>query len=266
MSDLSKIELRGVFKRFMARREELLALSDINMRVEEGEFVCVVGPSGCGKSTIIRIINDIIKPSEGQVSVGGFTYNNNLPVSRELIRNMGFVFQLPNLYPWLTVRENILLPLKIFGLRERSWLDYADLLIDRAGLAACADQYPSCLSRGMSQRAGVIRAMVHKPCILMMDEPFGALDERTREKMDLELLDIWRETGMAVLFITHNISEAVLLSQRVYIMATDPGRIIDHIEIELNRRDVDSFKDHRFNEYYLRINSAIGDIQLEKAV
>ncbi|MDR3165897.1 MAG: ABC transporter ATP-binding protein [Synergistaceae bacterium] len=260
------MELINVSKRFIARREDLLALSGINMRVGDGEFVCVVGPSGCGKSTIIRIINDIIKPSSGRVVVDGFTYEKNAPIPHKLIRRMGFIFQIPNLYPWLTVRENIRLPLDIFGLRGQKWMNHADFLIEKAGLSSCADQYPGSLSQGMSQRAGVVRAMVHKPDILLMDEPFGALDERTRERMDFELLDIWRENGMSVVFITHNIGEAVLLAQRIYIMATAPGRIIDTLRVDLKKRDMSSFEDARFEEYSSRINNAIGNILLEKAV
>ncbi|MDR1916229.1 MAG: ABC transporter ATP-binding protein [Synergistaceae bacterium] len=263
---MSKIEMRGVSKKFMARREELLALCDINLRVEEGEFVCIVGPSGCGKSTIIRIIDDIIKPTAGVVKVDGVTYDNSLPIPRELVRKMGFVFQTSNLYPWLTVRENICLPLKIFGLRGREWAEYADFLIDRAGMAGSADQYPRSLSRGMSQRAGVVRAMVHRPEILLMDEPFGSLDERTRERMNVELLDIWRESGITVIFITHNISEAVLLSQRAYIMAIDPGRVIGDVEIRLKRRDLSALSDYHFVEYCDYINRSIGSIGLEKAI
>jgi NitT/TauT family transport system ATP-binding protein len=258
--------MRGISKKFIARREELLALSDIDLRVEEGEFVCIVGPSGCGKSTIIRIIQDIVKPTGGLVTVGGFKYDNNLPVPGEIIRKMGFVFQLPNLFPWLTVRENICLPLNILGLREHSWMEYADFLIDKAGMSSCADKYPSSLSRGMSQRAGVVRAMVHKPEILLMDEPYGALDEMTRERMDIELLGIWKESGLTVVFITHDISEAVLLSTRTYIMATNPGRIIHDVKISLEERDVSAMTDPSFVEYCDFINSAIGNVELEKAI
>jgi NitT/TauT family transport system ATP-binding protein len=258
--------MQGISKKFIARREELLALSGVNLRIEEGEFVCIVGPSGCGKSTIIRIIQDIVKPTEGLVIVDGFKYDNEQPVPGNLIRKMGFVFQLPNLYPWLTVRENICLPLKVFGLRERSWRDFADFLIDRAGLSDSADKYPRSLSKGMSQRAGVVRAMVHKPEILLMDEPYGALDEMTRERLDIELLDIWNESGMTVVFITHNISEAVLLSERTYVMTTGPGRIVNDIEINLGRRDISTMDNPRFAEYCAFINGAIGSVELEKAV
>jgi NitT/TauT family transport system ATP-binding protein len=260
------IELDEIYKRFRARREEFLALSDIRLRVDDGELACVVGPSGCGKSTIIRIISDIIKPTSGRVKVNGITFDNSAPAPREAIRRMGFVFQIPNLYPWLTVRENIRLPLVVLGLRGRSWLDYADYLIGRAGLSDQADLRPQSLSQGMSQRAGVVRAMVHKPDILLMDEPFGALDEGTRERMNLLFLDIWRETGMSVVFITHNIEEAVLLGQRVYVMATGPGRIVESVRVEFGEREARTVESHRFAEYVSRLNGIIGNVELEKAV
>jgi NitT/TauT family transport system ATP-binding protein len=263
---MSKIELRRLSKRFIARREEIEALQNIEMDFDDGEFVSIVGPSGCGKSTIIRILNGIIKPSEGDITVNGYAYTDGYAVPREILRRMGFVFQLPNLYPWLTVRQNIYLPLKIFGLKEKSWMEYADYLLEKNGLAAYADKYPNSLSHGMSQRAGVVRAMVHKPDILMMDEPYGSLDERTRENLNLELLNIWKESGMTVVFITHNIAEAILLSGRIYIMASGPGRVVDEVNIRWEKRDSSIYHRTEYGNYYTHISNAIGMVNLAEAV
>jgi NitT/TauT family transport system ATP-binding protein len=263
---MSKIEIRRLSKWFIARREEIAALQNIEMNFDDGEFVSIVGPSGCGKSTIIRILNGLIKPSEGEITVNGYTYTGNYAIPREILRNMGFVFQLPNLYPWLTVRQNICLPLKVFGLKEKSWFDYADFLLEKNGLTAYADKHPNSLSHGMSQRTGVVRAMVHKPDILMMDEPYGSLDERTREKLNLELLNIWKDSGMTVVFITHNIAEAILLSGRIYIMASGPGRVVDEVNIRWGKRDSSIYYQSEYGHYYTHISNTIGRVSLAEAV
>jgi NitT/TauT family transport system ATP-binding protein len=263
---MSKIEISNLSKSFFARREEISALKNIEMTFDDGEFVSIVGPSGCGKSTIIRILNGIIKPSSGKINMGDYSYSPGHSIPKNILRKMGFVFQLPNLYPWLSVRENMYLPLKIFGLKEKSWKDYADHLLEKNGLIDYADKFPSSLSHGMSQRAGVVRAMVHKPDVLMMDEPYGSLDERTRENLNLELLNIWKESRMTVVFITHNIGEAILLSQRIYIMATGPGRVVDEVNISWDKRDASIYHHSNFGRYYKHISNAIGMVNLAEAV
>ncbi len=261
------IQLKNIGKQFVARRQTITALEDINMQFGEGEFVSIVGPSGCGKSTVIRMIDDIIKPTCGTITVDGYSYDNDKPVSKEQIKKLGFIFQLPNLYPWLTIRQNVTLPLKILGLDDAEHMAYADELLAMIQMSDYADAYPSEISGGMAQRVGVIRGMVHKPQMLMMDEPFGALDDETREQLNVELLGIWQKTGMTIIFITHNVEEAVLLSQRVYVMASNPGRVIADIDVDFNKpRSLDLLMDPAFTAYCNQIEKLIGKIELDQIV
>lgn len=264
MTSTAYIELANVNKRFETKRGEINALENINMHFNKGEFVSIVGPSGCGKSTIIRIIDDIIKPTSGSITVDGFTYDNAHELGREQSKKLGFVFQLPNLYPWLTVRQNVELPLTIYGLSGPEYKKRVDDLLAYAGVTDYADSYPSSVSGGMSQRIGVIRGMVHNPPILMLDEPFGALDDDTRETLDLDLLKIWKDSGATILFITHNVEEAVLMSERVYVMSPHPGRVKQEIPIDIpfERRTLDLFGDAHFAELCRVIEQLIGDLQL----
>lgn len=259
------IELSDVNKKFNTKRGEIFALQDINMKFHKGEFVSIVGPSGCGKSTIIRLIDDIIKPSSGKIIVDGYEYDNKKEISRDVIKKMGFIFQVPNLYPWLTVRENLRLPLKIYGMSGQEYENRISELLEYVHMTDYADEYPDAISGGMMQRIGVIRAMVHNPDILMMDEPFGALDENTRETMNLDLLKIWQKTGMTIIFITHNIEEAVLMSQRVYVMASKPGRVIANVNIDFKgkNRDLNLITDEDFAEYCKQIEKLIGTLSLK---
>jgi len=183
----AKIKMEKINKVFKTKRQTIVALSDIDIEVGEKEFIAIVGPSGCGKSTIIRIINDIIKPTSGDIYIDGNKFGKKVP--REVVRKMGFIFQQPNLLPWLTVRGNIELPLKVFGEYNSASKDKTDVLLEMMGLKEYQNAYPSALSGGMTQRVGVLRAMIHNPEILLMDEPFGALDEKLREQMDIKLLE-----------------------------------------------------------------------------
>lgn len=263
---MSYISLTEINKKFPMRHGEIYALQNINMHFEKGEFVSIVGPSGCGKSTIIRLIDDIIKPTSGTITVDGYSYDNRRGVSKDVIRRMGFIFQIPNLYPWLTIRENVMLPLKIYGLKGAEYEKRSEELLEYVGLEKYADSYPSEISGGMSQRIGVIRGMVHKPDIFMMDEPFGALDEDTRENLNIDLLKIWKETGMTIIFITHNVEEAVLLSQRIYIMSSHPGRVHEELEVDFGNkeRNLDLLSDQKFAEYCLTVEKTIGTLQLNE--
>lgn len=262
-----KIRLEHIGKTFVTKRQTITALQDVNMTFGEGEFVSIVGPSGCGKSTIIRMIDDIIKPTDGTITVDGVTYDNNKPVSQSVIANIGFVFQNANLYPWLTVRQNLLLPLKVLGMLDQEHIEYADSLLQTIGLTEYADAYPCEISGGMAQRIGVIRSMVHKPQMLLMDEPFGALDDDTREVLDLEILQIWKRFGMTVIFITHNVEEAVLMSQRVYVMGSHPGRVVAEIPVTFDSaRTIDLLSTPAFAEYCSRIEQLIGKIELDQIV
>lgn len=257
------ISIKNVNKTFNAKRHQIQALQNINMEFGKGELVSIVGPSGCGKSTIIRLIDDIIKPTDGVICVDGTFYDNSKPITKDMIRKLGFIFQVPNLYPWLTVYENVMLPVRIHGLPAAKYEENARRLLKYVGMEQYRDSYPSELSGGMNQRIGVIRGMIHKPQMLMMDEPFGALDENTREILNIELLKIWEETGMTIIFITHNVEEAVLLSQRVYVMASHPGRVIADVKINFEGpRDLELITTRRFAEYCSRIENLIGKIEL----
>ncbi|MGM8365938.1 ABC transporter ATP-binding protein [Virgibacillus sp. W0181] len=258
------IKLNNITKHFHTRSQTIRAVENINMDVYKGDFVAVVGPSGCGKSTIIRMINDIIQPTVGDIFIKQKRMKGKKTV-KELIKNMGFIFQQPNLFPWLTVRQNVALPLKVFGYSGQKWEDSIDQLLKIFELDKYADSYPIEISGGMVQKVGVIRAMVHDPEILLMDEPFGALDEITREQLNLELLDVWKKTKKTIIFITHDIKEAVLLASKVCVMGTNPGRIISEVDIDLPRpRSLDIVTDEKFIHYETKITELIGDVELSK--
>lgn len=260
-----KIELNRVTKIFQTRRQTITAVQNVDMQFDDGDFVSIVGPSGCGKSTIIRMIDDLIKPTSGEIIVDGQDITKFKRIPKDVIRKMGFIFQQPNMYPWCTVRENVVLPLKIFGLTGKEWEEYADDLIDMVKLTPYKDSYPTEISGGSLQRAGVIRAMVHKPEILLMDEPFGALDETTMHQLNLELLDIWKKMKKTIIFITHSVDEAVLLSNRVYVMGTNPGRVIDEVGIDLPRpRTLEMMASSEFIAYSNQITAKIGHVELSK--
>ncbi len=257
----NKIILENVSKVFKTKRQDIHALQDISIAIPEKSIVSIVGPSGCGKSTIIRIINDIIKPTSGKIIVDSYEYEEVVP--KEVIRKMGFIFQRPNLLPWLTLKENIAFPQKIYGLKGREWDEWIEELLVLGKLEAYANQKPSSLSGGMLQRGGVLRAMSTKPEILLMDEPFGALDDMLREQLDLETLDIWSKLEQTIIFITHNVREAILMSSKVYVMATEPGRIIAEIDLDLPYpRSLEILTDDLFLEYEKQITALIGEVDL----
>lgn len=258
-----RIQVEDLAKVFETKRGSIVAVQDLNFGIREKEFVSLVGPSGCGKSTIIRMLNGIVKPTKGKIIYSGVIYENG--IKKDMLKKLGFIFQSPNLLPWLTVRKNLELPLEIFKLKGRKWNDNIEKLLNIVGLSEYAETYPNELSGGMQQRIGVIRAMVHKPEVLFMDEPFGELDEITREQLDMETLFIWKETEKTIIFITHNVEEAILLSSRVIVMGTDPGRIIQEVEIDLPRpRTLDMLTSQRFIEYEERVTNLIGKIDLDK--
>jgi NitT/TauT family transport system ATP-binding protein len=204
------------------------ALSDINLQVRSGEFVSLIGPSGCGKTTLMRIVADLEKPTAGEVKVNGMS-----PAEARLKRAYGYVFQAPALYPWRTVLGNVTLPHEIMGLSKTEREEKARRYLDLVGLKAFERKFPWQLSGGMQQRVSIARALSFDPAILLMDEPFGALDEITRDRMNEELLSIWRKTGKTVIFVTHSIDEAVLLSTRIVVMSARPGRVVEVIDSTL---------------------------------
>jgi len=261
LSETYKLRCDHLTKIFQTKRQTITAVKDASIAIREGEFVSLVGPSGCGKSTIIRMIENIIEPTEGTITIDDVTYSGK--ISRDTLRKLGFVFQAHNLLPWMTVEQNLRMPLKVFRLSGPKWEEHVKMLLDFAQLSDMRSTYVNELSVGMQQRLGVIRAMVHDPEILLMDEPFGALDALTREQLDMQLMDICARTNKTVIFITHNVAEAVLMSDRVYIMKTTPGEIIGEMAINLPRPRALEMKDTReFAEYEYNITNTIGKIEL----
>jgi NitT/TauT family transport system ATP-binding protein len=222
------IDIRNLSLTFQTADAPVHALSDIDLQVRAGEFVSLIGPSGCGKTTLMRIVADLEQPTGGVARVNGMT-----PQEARRKRAYGYVFQAPALYPWRSVLGNVTLPHEIFGLSKDERDKKARRYLDLVGLAGFETKYPWQLSGGMQQRVSIARALSFDPAILLMDEPFGALDEITRDRMNEELLSIWRKTGKTVIFVTHSIDEAVLLSTRIVVMSARPGRIIDVIDSTL---------------------------------
>jgi NitT/TauT family transport system ATP-binding protein len=206
----------------------VLALDDVSFNVEEGEFAAVVGPSGCGKSTLLKIVAGLLSVSSGKVCING---NEVL----EPQAGMGIVFQNPALLAWKKVLGNVLFPIDAFGLDKKNFKDKALELLNLAGLTGFEDRYPYELSGGMQQRVAICRALIHNPSLLLMDEPFGSLDAFTREQMNVELLRIWEQNKKTVIFITHDIEEAVFMADTVFVMTPRPGRIASRIEVSLPR-------------------------------
>jgi NitT/TauT family transport system ATP-binding protein len=247
------VNLTDVTLRYGNGDRAVLALSEVNLRIAEEEFVSVVGPSGCGKSTLMRIIADLLQPSEGRVRIRGCS-----PHDARVKREIGMVFQQPVLFDWRSVQKNIELPMEVIGSSRSQRRRRAQDMVKLVGLEDFASRYPWQLSGGMQQRVSIARALTFDPLILLMDEPFGALDEIGRERMNLELQRIWSETGKTVLFVTHSIPEAVFLSSRVVVMSPHPGRVIAEIDIDLPRpRTEETRTDARFYELMADVRRAL---------
>ena len=247
---MSAVAIKGVSKRF---KGGTVALEDIDLEIEAGEFVSLIGPSGCGKSTLLRIIGDLIEPSAGSTTVNG-------KPAREARRDhdYGIVFQDAVLYEWRTVAKNIALPLELAGWERERRQKRIDEMLDLVELQGFAEHHPWQLSGGMQQRVAIARALSFDPAILLMDEPFGALDEMTRERLNVELLRIWEASGSTVVFVTHSIAEAVFLSTRVVVMSPRPGRISKVIPIDLPRpRSAETREDPRFFELATEVREAL---------
>ena len=247
------VQVAGLWKTFYTQRgEQVNALQDIHLNIRAGEFVSVVGASGCGKSTLMRIVCGLIAPTRGRVAVDGEAVTQ----PRD---DVGVVFQNAVLLPWMTVKDNVLMPSDLRGRRRPEHEGRAKALLAMTGLTGFETKYPFELSGGMRQRVSICRALMCQPSFLALDEPFGALDAMTREQMNLELMRIWSETGATVLFITHSVPEAVLLSDRVVVMTPRPGRIADVIPIELPRpRSLKDYGSPLFNGYTSRIREHLG--------
>jgi NitT/TauT family transport system ATP-binding protein len=246
------VALEGLGKRFGAGATAVDALTDIQFTVAAGEFVALIGPSGCGKSTLLRIIANLIEPTEGTVSVAGKSARQ-----ARLDQDYGIAFQQAGLLEWRTVQGNVELPLALAGLGRSERRAQALELLELVGLADFAGHRPSQLSGGMQQRVAIARALARRPSLLLMDEPFGALDEMTRERMQTELMRICAETSAAVVFVTHSIPEAVFLSQRVVVMSPRPGRITQVVDVPLGARDEDTREAERFYATITEVREAL---------
>ena len=234
------LELRQAGVTYATRRGRIEALAAVDLAVAQGEFVAVLGPSGCGKSTVLKLAAGLLGASSGQVLVAGSPVSGPSP-------QVGVVFQKPNLLPWKSVLNNVLLPAHTLGLPLARARERGRALLDLVGLGAFADDYPFELSGGMQQRVGIARVLLHDPGLLLMDEPFAALDALSREALTMELQRIWGQQRKSVLFITHSIQEAVFLSDRVIVMSPRPGRVIEDLAIPLPRpRTLDTLADAEF--------------------
>jgi len=227
------IKMQDVEKIYPTKKGPLVAVQDVNFAINKEDFVSLVGPSGCGKSTIIRILGGILDQTRGTVTYFDREFSSG--VKGDILSKIGFVFQSHNLLPWLSIKKNLSLPLEIFKLSGAKWEKRIDELLEMVGLTAYKNAYPAELSSGMQQRIGVIRALVHDPEILLMDEPFGSLDDHTRREMGELLMEIWARRQMTILFVTHSIDEALMLGDRIILFKGRPGKPESEIHIELPR-------------------------------
>ncbi|MFD4763102.1 ABC transporter ATP-binding protein [Streptomyces sp. NPDC058439] len=247
------VELSDVAVRFRSKKRDVTALREVSLDVAPGEFVAIVGPSGCGKSTLLKLVAGLLKPSAGEVRLGGEQVNG-------VRHDIGYVFQRAALLEWRSARRNILLQAEIRKMPPAQARGRVDELIRMTGLDGFEDAYPHELSGGMQQRVALCRALLHEPPVLLMDEPFGALDALTREQMNMELNRIWRETRTTVLLVTHSISEAVYLADRVVVMSPRPGTVSEIIEVGLgaDREYGETLGRPEFREAAARIRDLLG--------
>jgi NitT/TauT family transport system ATP-binding protein len=247
------IDIAGLSLTYATDDGPVQALSNIDLAIEAGEFVSLIGPSGCGKTTLLRVVADLEAPTAGSISVNGET-----PHEARLKRAYGYVFQAPALYPWRTIGQNIALPLEIMGFSRAERARRVRNGLELVNLAGFEKKFPWQLSGGMQQRASIARALSFDPTLLLMDEPFGALDEIVRDKLNEQLLRLWDKTGKTVVFVTHSIPEAVFLSTRVVVMSPRPGRIHEIIPCDLPRdRTLDIRETPKFLELAHRVRQGL---------
>jgi NitT/TauT family transport system ATP-binding protein len=248
---MSVVDITGLTKRF--ERGDVVALQDIDLAIEPGEFISLIGPSGCGKSTLLRIIGDLIPPTAGTVTVNG------KPAPRARAdHDYGIVFQDSVLFDWRTVAKNVALPLELLGWDRARRQARVDEMLALVELQGFGDHHPWQLSGGMQMRVAIARALTFRPALLLMDEPFGALDEMTRERLNMELLQIWEASKSTVVFVTHSITEAVFLSTRTVVMSARPGRIADIVAIDLPYpRHASTREEPRYFELVTRVREAL---------
>ena len=231
---------------------DVQALTGVNLDIYKGEFISLLGPSGCGKTTLLRCIADLQEPTDGTVRIDGMT-----PKEIRLKQKFGFVFQQPVLFDWRTVKKNVELPLEIMYQSKQERSNRADEMLELVGLKNFADHFPKQLSGGMQQRVNIARAFGSWPELLLMDEPFSALDEFTKEKLHEDLLRIWRQTNKTIIFVTHNIQEAVFLSDRICVLSPHPGRLSAIVDVDLPRpRTLDMKETQHFNDLVLKVRNS----------
>ena len=224
----ASISCRDIGVRFFSERRTVTAIQSLDLDVRAGEFLTLLGPSGCGKSTFLRVVADLIQPNDGEIRVFGAP-----PEAARLHRDIGFVFQDPALLPWRTALQNVELPLQVGGGAARQGRRSPRELLEMVGLKGRENAFPHELSGGQRQRVSIARSLASDPKILLMDEPFGALDEITRDRLNEELRRVWKELGITILFVTHSIHEAAFLGQRVLVLAANPGRVREIVPVEL---------------------------------
>jgi NitT/TauT family transport system ATP-binding protein len=248
---MSVVQIKGLTKTFP--KGNVTALQGIDLQIEAGEFVSLIGPSGCGKSTLLRLIGDLTEPSVGTVEVNGKSAHQ-----ARLDHDYGMVFQDSVLFDWRSVAKNVALPLEMLGWDRGKRKERVEEMLRLVELQGFGDHYPWQLSGGMQMRVAIARALAFEPALLLMDEPFGALDEMTRERLNIELLDLWRRMESTIVFVTHSISEAVFLSTRVVVMSPRPGRIAGVVHIDLPQpRSADTREDPRFFEHVTAVRELL---------
>ena len=247
------IHVERLRKAYRKNDQDFLAILDASFDVAAGELVALVGPSGCGKTTLLKILAGLHSYDSGEVQIGSAAHPFNAS------RDIGMVFQQPLLLKWRRVLQNVMLPAEILGLPMKQTRERALGLLAMVGLAGLQDKYPYELSGGMQQRVAIARALIHDPKLILMDEPFGALDALTREKMNLELLKIWKQSGKTIVFVTHGIAEAIFLGTRVVVLTAGPARLAANLEIKLSEpRTLDVKTTERFGEYSRKIYHLLG--------
>lgn len=252
VTDIPEIKLENIEMRYRTETAEVLALHQVSLDIAKGEFVSLLGPSGCGKTTLLRLMADLIEPTGGFLTVAGETAKE-----ARMAQKYGIVFQSPVLYDWRRVKDNITLPLELKGIKKSVREEKALELLDLVGLQGFADKYPWQLSGGMQQRVAIARALSMEPEILLMDEPFSALDEFTRERLNEELLSVWSKVQNTVVFVTHSIPESIFLSDRVFVLSPHPGRLSSVVVIPLPRpRTAEMRNSPEFFELIARIRDS----------
>ena len=247
------VEIMGASKIFLpGSASQVIALTDINLSIAQGSFTTIIGPSGCGKSTLLRLVAGLTEATEGTVTVNGKPANQ-----ARKDRDYGMAFQTASLFDWRTVRKNIELPLELLGWSRILRRERADEMLELVQLSEFASSYPRELSGGMQQRVAIARALAFRPTLLLMDEPFGALDEMTREYMQTELLRMWKETDTTIIFITHSIPEAVFLSTQVCVMSPRPGQITAKVDVNLGDRTEETRDNEDFFDYIVQVREAL---------